>query len=799
MKHIWFFTLSILLIVCKGFSQESDVKVNHEGKDFTKLKHAWTAQWITHPTESTLEDRKFLFRRTFNLNTMPKTFIIYVSADNRYRLYVNGEYVVTGPSVSDINNYRYETLDIAKYLKKGKNVIATEVVNFGEYRKASTMSFQTAFILQGDKKNVVDINTGKNSDWKVIRDYGFKTIPFVSDSLRGYYAAGPGEQLISKDHNWGWKKTNFDDSKWKTPKLATVEFAVGRGFLFGSTWYLTPRVIPFMEEKQQRFGNLARNIGIKKSENFIKGTGSLTIPANTTVQLLVDQEYNTIGHPVLKYAKGKGSTIKMTYTEALYDKNWKKGNRNDLEGKHVLGYYDIIKPDGGDDRYFKPFGLKSFRFIQLDITTKDEPLVITDYYNVFTGYPFKENAVFKTKDKTLTDIWNTSWRTMRNSSTETFTDCPYYEQLQYIGDARIESMISLNVSGDDRLMRKAIEMFDNSRLPIGLTASRYPSYIVQVIPTFSLIWVDMVHDFHMYKEDEEFIKQYVPGMKTILDWWIRKVDHNNMPTQMDWWNFVDWAKDFKNGVPDGADNGHSTLIALQLVKTLQNASEVFYDLGYTEEAKKYSEIEKNIRKSVVEKCFVPEKGLFAETPKKKKFSQHTNILAILTNTTPQNEQKTLMQKILDDKSLTQTTIYFKYYLFEALHKTGMGDLYTSLLQNWVNQLNQGLTTFAETDIEPRSDCHAWSASPNYHFLKIIAGIYPKSKHFKEVMIAPHFNGLSSINASMPHPKGTIEVILNRKKNKVTGQVTLPIGITGIFKWKGKEIQLSGGKQKIDIR
>ncbi len=779
-------------------SQESTVKINHQGKEFTKLKHAWTSQWITHPTESTLDARKFLFRRSFDLKTKPEKFIIYISADNRYRLYINGEYRVSGPSSGDINHYRYETIDIANQLQAGKNVIAVEVVNFGEYRKASTMTFQTAFILQGDKSNPINLNTGKASEWKVLNDEGFKSIPFVSDSLRGYYAAGPGEKLISKKHSWGWKNIDFDDSKWLAPKLGTVEFAVGRGFLFGSTWYLVPRIIPFMEESQQRFGKIARSEGIQVSDNFIKGSGSLTIPPNKKVSILVDQTRHTIGHPIIKYSKGKGSQIKMTYSEAMYDKDWKKGNRNEVEGKHILGYYDIIEADGGEHRSFKPFGQKTYRFIQLDIETKEDALVIDDYYGVYTAYPFKENAKFETNNKTLTDIWDASWLTLRNSAVEGFID-PYYEQLQYVGDTRIEAIVSLSVDGDDRLMRKAIEMFDNSRLPNGLTASRYPSYIVQVIPTYSLLWINMIHDHYMYKDDLEFTRKYIHGMKSVLDWWTTKVDDTGMPTQMEWWNFTDWSPGFQNGIPDGADDGYSGSIALQFVKTLQYASEMFVDLGYDDEAKKYAALEKSIRESVVKNCYVAEKGMFAETPYKEKFSQHTNIMAILTDAIPKNEQKALMQQILDDKSLIQTTIYYKFYLFNALHKVGMGDLYTGLLENWTNQLEQGLTTFAETDIEPRSECHAWSASPNYHFLKIIAGIYPKSKHFNEIIIEPHFNGLKSFKAVMPHPKGEIIVELKRKGNKVKGDITLPKGTTGVFKWNGKEIPLTEGIKLIKIK
>ncbi len=796
MKNLKILIIAFFLPIMCLFAQESNVKINHQGKEFTKLKHAWTSQWITHPTESTLDSRKFLFRRSFELTTKPEKFIIYVSADNRYRLYVNGNYMVSGPSTSDINHYRYETLNIANRLQVGKNTIAVEVVNFGEYRKASTMTFQTAFILQGDKNNPVNINTGKASKWKVLNDAGFKSIPFVSDSLRGYYAAGPGEKLIAKKHPWNWKSTNFDDSKWLNPKLGTVEFAVGRGFLFGSTWYLVPRTIPFMEESKQRFGKIARSKGVNATNNFIKGTGKLTIPAHTKASILIDQTHHTIGHPVLHFSLGKSSTIKMTYAEAMYDKDWKKGNRNVVEGKHILGYYDIIEADGGSNRSFKPIGQRTFRFIQLDIETKDEALVIDDYYNVYTAYPFKENAKFITDNKVLNAIWDASWRTLRNSAVEGFID-PYYEQLQYVGDTRIEAIVALSVDGDDRLMRKAIEMFDNSRLPSGLTASRFPSYIVQIIPTYSLLWVNMIHDHYMYKEDAAFTKKYITGMKAVIDWWSNKVDATGMPTKMEWWNFTDWSPGFHNGIPDGADDGYSASIALQFVKTLQLASEMFADLGYTEDAAKYAALEKRIRQSVFKNCFVSEKGLFAETPNKEKFSQHTNIMAILTDAIPQNEQKAMMQKILDDKSLIQTTIYYKFYLFNALQKVGMGNLYTSLLDNWTNQLDQGLTTFAETDIEPRSECHAWSASPNYHFLKIIAGIYPMSKHFKQIMIAPNFNGLNKFKAVMPHPKGEIVVDLKKVGNKVSGDIILPKGTTGIFKYNGKEVKLKSGKQCLD--
>ena len=778
--------------------QESNPTINYQGKGFNEFKHTWTAQWITHPTESTLDSRLFLFRRNFELKTQPKKFIVHVSADNRYRLYVNGTYIVSGPSSSDINNYRYETIDISNYLEAGKNTISAEVVNFGEYRKASSMTFQTAFILQGDKQNVVDVNTNRKSDWKVIRDFGFESFPFPSYFLRRYYAAGPGEKRISKKSLKNWKDKNFDDKDWLAPKAGTVEFAVGRGFLFGSTWFLVPRTIPFMEESKQRFGKIARVKGIKKSEDFIKGTGKLEIPGNKKVTILIDQKHHTIGHPELFYSKGEGSQIKITYSEAMFNADWKKGNRNNIEGKSVLGYYDIIEPDGTLGNMFKPFGQKAYRFIELEIITKEEPLVIDDYYGVYTAYPFKENAVFETENKTLDKIWDASWLTLRNSAVEGFID-PYYEQLQYIGDSRIESLVSISVDGDDRLMRKAIEMFNNSRLPNGLTQSRYPSYVVQIIPTYSLIWVDMIYDYHQFRNDDAFVKKFIPGIKTVLNWWIHKVDKTGMPTKMDWWNFTDWSPSFHNGIPHGADDGYSTSIALQLINTLQHAATILQDLGEVQMAAKYNFLQQKIKESVYKNCYVPEKGLFAETPNKKHFSQHSNIMAILTDVIPKSKQKEVMQKILDDKNLIQTSIYYKFYLFQALQKAGLGNEYLNLLENWTNQLDLGLTTFAETDVEPRSECHAWSASPNFHFLTLVAGIQPASKNFKNILIAPNLGDLKNVKVKMPHPNGFVELKLKRNHDKIYGNVTLPKGTQGTFIWKGKKMKLKEGNQKINFK
>ena len=87
-----------------------------------------------------------------------------MSADNRYKLFVNGQLVSFGPARGDIFHWNYETVDLAPHLQMGKNVIAAVVWNYGDLRPEAQISYQTGFIMQGDSTNEKIINTDKT--WK---------------------------------------------------------------------------------------------------------------------------------------------------------------------------------------------------------------------------------------------------------------------------------------------------------------------------------------------------------------------------------------------------------------------------------------------------------------------------------------------------------------------------------------------------------------------------------------------------------------------------------------------------------
>ena len=165
-------TIALLLALLGGLPQLGEAQRRPEPHVFTD---APAARWISHPTAPREAYGVFHFRRTFELVSRPEHFVVHVSADNRYRLFVNGQQVSSGPQRSDLMHWRYETVDLAPHLRPGRNVLAALVWNWGPYRPAAQFSRHTAFLLQGDSEREAAVNSGP--EWKVLPNRGLRTHP----------------------------------------------------------------------------------------------------------------------------------------------------------------------------------------------------------------------------------------------------------------------------------------------------------------------------------------------------------------------------------------------------------------------------------------------------------------------------------------------------------------------------------------------------------------------------------------------------------------------------------------------
>ena len=758
---------------------------------YTPPPYQRSSFWISPPATNLQQYGVYHFRKNFFLKEKPASFRIKVSGDQHYRLYVNGRSVATGPARSDVAHWTYQTTNVAADLQTGNNTLAAVVWNDGEHSAWSQFSLHTGFFIEATSVNEQEAST--NNSWKVMENMAYSPVASIA------HITGAFQQVYAQRYPWGWQQQAYDDSKW--PQAVVVNSVDMKD---NKNRTMLPSLIPLPEEKLQRVKAIRRSNGLNSvTDNFIKGTGGLKIHPWADVTILMDQETLTNAYISLQTSGGRGAKITVTYAEALYDSNGNKGNRNEIKGKTIKGNEDIFLPDGGYKRLFTTLYYRTYRYVQLHIENHQEELVLEDFYGRFTGYPFKENARFKSNDSSLQKIWETGWRTARLCAFDTYMDCPYYEQLQYVGDTRIQALISLYVSGDDRLMKNAIQQMQYSILPEGLTQSRYPSNNVQVIPPFSLLWIAMIHDYWMHKKDEVFVQQFLPDIKKIITWHKAFINEKGMLNKMPHWNFVDWPKEWpwtgienESGVPAGTITGNSSILTLQYVMALQKAAALITGYDDFVTAGQYITVADTLKKLVYKNCWSSSSNLLADTPDKNIFSQHAQALAVLTSTLPVADEKTVLTNTISNSSLIQCTYYYRFYLLQALKKAGLANLYLSQLAPWKNMIDIGLSTFAEAPEPTRSDCHAWSASPCYDLLATVAGIVPASAGFSAVRIQPHLGTLTFCESAMPHPNGMIEV--SYKKNdsgRWQAAIELPKDIRGKFIWQGKTYSLKGGRNR----
>jgi len=295
----------------------------------------------------------------------------------------------------------------------------------------------------------------------------------------------------------------------------------------------------------------------------------------------------------------------------------------------------------------------------------------------------------------------------------------------------------------------------------------------------------------------------------VLHWFAQYEQPDGMLEKFPWWGFVDWVS--KGDIPTYDAKGQSCTTSLLYLGAIDDAADMEHAVGDPMFAERDRARAAHVRQGLLSQCWSERRGLMAETPDKKGFSQQANILAVLYDVIPKEKQKTVMRKILaiepgtapDD--ILSASYYFRYYLARALDHAGMGDDYLASIDPWRKLLALHFSTWPETPGETRSDSHAWSAHPIFDLLTLVAGVEPASPGFRTVKIAPHLGDLKELKASFPHPEGAIKVNYQGKvdshvKGGVTFRATieLPGTLTGTFDFDGRSWPLKPGTNRIEV-
>jgi alpha-L-rhamnosidase len=581
------------------------------------------------------------------------------------------------------------------------------------------------------------------------------------------YALGPPFLVMNERVDATQLESNWEHSTadvWTTAQIVSTKSMM---LPVLEPWKLPERSIPPIPEVERFFDNVVTCSGslpVFSWKDLIHGKSSLHIPANETVVVEVQVAELTTGFLNLKCLAGSSATIKVLCAEC-YEQPMersgpgairRKGDRTDNVRGQLYGPEDFYTTRNGIN-VFEPFWVRTFRYIQLTISTNDECMNIKSFSYRESRYPLGIQSSI-TGSHELEKMWKISLNTLQNCMHETYEDCPYYEQNQFAMDSRIQILFTYQLSRDDRLARKCMQEFYASRRDDGLLQAQFPSPGRCVsIPQFSLFWVLMIHDHMRYFNDRRLIKQYLGTIDGILDHFDARIYDKGLVGRFceESWPFVDWVKEWHEpekglhgmGIPQAYWEGAATYNSLVYAFTLNHAADMCDCVARHDTAKEYRDRAAALNSAVNQHCF--DGDFYTDGPGAKARSQHSQVFAILSGAIKGAAASELMRKTLKDSSLAQCSYAMSFYLLRAAEKAGVyQEMFPLLIEPWRKMMANNLTTWAEDDLSHRSDCHGWSASPLYETAVRLFGLSPAEPGYKSLRLEP------SLSLLPPGAEGT---------------------------------------------
>lgn len=744
---------------------------------------AWEATWIAPNGHG---EGVFAFRLRFETSVAQRV-ILHVSADERFELLLDGDFLDAGPGPSDLTAWAFVSVEVE--VPAGVHYLAARVWRLGGRAPYPQMSAgRVGFLLQSDGISP-PLHTG-HALWEVAPLAGIS----FSES-RSVLAAGWNSHFDGRTQLEGWEGGASSEVFVRAAVLERGRSADGANEYPLMTRLLVPSQLP----AQRR---TVRGLGTVRSARFLRqpadvdesiidtltdlaelGHGANVAPG-VVVELICDLEEYACAFTRVAMEGGEGARLELWWQESLYESNGAKGHRGIIAGKAFpdgrcgptpVGHTFLSGPH---DNSFLTLSWNAGRFVRIVVDTSgaSEPMRISRLSLLTTRYPYDSPSAIQASDHDLAWVVAACVRTFHNCSHESMMDCPFYERLQYVGDSRIQALLAYATSGDDRLARSAIEAFDRSRsFPTGLTASRYPSRVRQEIPGFSLWWVAMVHDFVLWRGDRAFVQSMLPGVRAVLEVFSAQIGNDGLLQPPPGWQFVDWVEGWDQGVPPGAQDGQPYAhLQFQLALALRMGAQMENWMGESRLAELYESRRLALLSAAATFFWDERVRMYADDLAHTAWSQHAQSLAVLSGADRGAEG--LSQSLVNDRA-SATSLYFAFYLMQALGEVGDHDGLRAELRRWTALRGTGLLTTPEEPEPSRSDCHAWSAHPVVHLMTTAVGLRPSAPGWSQVIVSDPVHDIGDVHVSILTPRGVLEAEL------ISGSVTYrwPHGVRVISK------------------
>ena len=810
---------------------------------------AWTGQWIgcePAPTPS-LDDAtgepetgrgpsRVMFRRAFELDVIPETSWLRLSADSRFVLWVNGALVGRGPIRSQPRRWHYEEFDVARLLRPGENVVAVLVTY---YARATAWWYpavpeggingDACLVLEGQ---VGPIELASDESWHVCRSQAWAWVD---------HFGVPSEVLDARGLPDGWTRPNYDSTHWSG---ATVL----RSINWGGAGLSRPPVSPFGKLLPRPIaalgGELVSPADVLEARlcakpawlddhpaarviSAVSADGESlepTIPlsarvrADQTLVLIADFGRVVVGHLELEVDAPAGTVFELGYRERV-----KRAGLIETTSDYQAGA-----------RYTTPGGRSTYGSIELAglrylyITVHSEQPVDVSITSAAVRehvYPQQGDAYFRCDDDELNRLYRAGVRTVQLNSGDAYTDCPTREQRAWVGDGVVHQMVHLTSNTDWRLAEHYVELANSPRpdgiLPLSV-AGDFEVTTGFTIPDWSLHWVHGVHNLYRYKGDRDRIARLLPSVERVLRWYEPHVDEFGTLTDVPEWNLVDWSSVFTSG--------RSAIVSGLWARGLTEFAEMSAWVGNGASAA-WARGRVQAMAEYFDDFWDPARGLYVDHiidgERMPAASQAASAVAIASGLAPRERWAHLARSMTDpakvvvrswvggdggydilkeaeykrgirrvdwdvEREIVRAQPFLSYVVHDALGKAGCAERILALLRDWSSFFDDGYDTFGEC-WGWGTPVHGWSSTPTRDLIVHILGISPDLPGFERVRIAPRPGRVRRMAGAAPTPAGLVDVVI--ADEEITVSSPLPIRFEGP---DGAVEDLPGGRHHLRL-
>ncbi len=485
------------------------------------MSHNFTGKWITDAEFFELKprnvfhkqlekvslpcnehrDRHILFRKKFYCNTSREGAKIYITADDYYKLYINGRFVAQGPAPSYHFHYNYNFIDVSEFLQQGENLIAVHTL----YQGLINRVWQS-----GDNRHGLILDLVIDGETVVASDESFKTSPHTAYTEMGVcgYETQFLERYDSNAAEVDFASPDFDDSNWDNALIHTCD----------------DHVLTLQEGGMLEFETVS--------------------PAHVTAdgdRILYDFGANFVGYLCARVKGKRGDVITVRCAQELEDDGTPRYNLRAnctyeeewilSDGESTLDWYDY----------------KSFRYAQFSVPQGVE---VIDICLRARHYPFSLKAKLRSDfccKEDLKRIWELCVHTQQYGVQEVIQDCMEREKGFYLGDGCYTALTNMILTNDDSMVRKLIDAaFSTDFIADTLVTCMYCSFM-QEIAEYPLILVYLVLWHYRYTGDRAYLQQNYAKVQKLLDAYRRSYEKDGLLRELDKWCVVEWPKNFQHG------------------------------------------------------------------------------------------------------------------------------------------------------------------------------------------------------------------------------------------------------------